>query len=88
MLVYSMICFAVLCSGPRSASAGQSPECSARELAAEIKPDSPVYTDANDLARTLVAGGFAVKCVLHSTMQGMFEGMSGDASTEPIGVIS
>jgi hypothetical protein len=79
LLVYFMIWLAALWCAQRPASAGQSPECSTRELAAEIKPDSPVYTDANDLAKTLVAGGFVVKCILHSTMQGMFEGMSGDA---------
>jgi hypothetical protein len=78
LLVFFVLYLATLYTAPRPAVAGQSPGCSERELAAEIKSDSPVYPDANELAKTLVAGGFVVKCMLHSTMQGMFEGMSGD----------
>ena len=79
LLVLLAMCLATLYTAPPRAGSGQSSGCSDRDLAAEIKPGSLVYADANELAKTLVAGGFVVKCMLHSTMQGMFEGMSGDA---------
>jgi hypothetical protein len=79
LLVYFMFCIAALNTAPRAASAGQSSTCSARDLAAEMKPGSPLYIDANELAKALVARGFVVKCVLRSKMEGLFEGMSGAA---------
>ena len=79
LLVYFVICLVGLHATPRLASACQSPTCNARELAAEVKPDSAIYSDAVDLAKTLIARGFVVKCMLHSTAQGMFKGLSGSA---------
>jgi hypothetical protein len=56
-----------------------SDSCTPDDLLAIVKPDDPAYADAMNLARTLQAHGFIVKCVLQSKMIHIFEGQKGAA---------
>jgi hypothetical protein len=73
------VIFVMLCLSPRTASASQPSECSAREMVEALKADDPAYPDAMELAQTLRAHGFTVKCVLASKMSRLFEGQKGAA---------
>jgi hypothetical protein len=56
-----------------------SDSCTPNDLLAIVKPDDPAYADAMNLARTLQAHGFIVKCVLQSKMSHIFDGQKGAA---------
>jgi hypothetical protein len=73
------VVLATLCVSPRTASAGQSSQCSPLDMRAALKMDDPAFLDAMELAQTLRAHGFTVKCVLLSKMVNQFEGQKGAA---------
>jgi hypothetical protein len=73
------VVFVTLCVLPRTASAGQSSQCSPRDMIAALKMDDPAFPDAMELAQTLRAHGLTVKCVLRSKMVNQFQGQKGAA---------
>jgi len=58
---------------------GQSEKCSDRDLLAVLQPANNGYSMAMDLAETLQAEGFIIKCMLRSKLEGEFEGQDGAA---------
>jgi len=66
---------------PPSFPNGQSDKCSDRDLVAVLQPtdDKFSYSMAMELAQTLQARGFIIKCVLTSKMGGFFEEQEGAA---------
>ena len=59
--------------------AGQSEKCSDSDLLAALQPTDKAYSMAMELAKTLQAEGFIIKCMLRSKMEGAFEGQDGAA---------
>jgi len=55
---------------------GQSEKCSDRDLLAVLQPTDEAYSMAMELAKTLQAEGFIIKCMLRSKMGSMFEGQA------------
>jgi len=53
---------------------GQSEKCSDRDLLAALQPTDKEYSMAIELAKTLQAEGFIIKCMLRSKMEGSFVG--------------
>jgi hypothetical protein len=79
-LVVCLIFPATLFVSPRTtATTARGSECSTQDLLAVLRADDPAYTDAMELAQALRNHGFAVKCVLRSTMFRVFEGQKGAA---------
>jgi len=66
---------------PPSFPNGQSDKCSDRDLVAVLQPtdDKFSYSMAMELAQTLQARGFIIKCVVTSKMGGFFEELEGAA---------
>jgi len=58
---------------------GQSEQCSDSDLLAVLQPTDKSYSMAMELAETLQAEGFIIKCMLRSKMEGEFEGQDGAA---------
>jgi len=58
---------------------GQSEKCSDSDLVAVLQPTDQAYSMAMELAKTLQAEGFIIKCMLRSKMEGEFEGQDGAA---------
>jgi hypothetical protein len=58
---------------------GQSEKCSDSDLVAVLQPTDQAYSMAMELAETLQAEGFIIKCMLRSKMEGAFEGQYGAA---------
>jgi hypothetical protein len=74
-----LVILVMLCLSPRTALAGQSSDCNAREMIEALKAEDPAYPDAMELAQTLRVHGFKVKCVLASKMARQFNGQKGAA---------
>jgi hypothetical protein len=62
-----------------SVRTGQSEKCSDQDLLAVLQPPDKAYSMAMELAQTLRAGDFTIKCVLRSKQEGLFEGLEGAA---------
>jgi hypothetical protein len=58
---------------------GQVEDCSPLDLSAAIQPTDKAYGPARALSEHLERGGFRVKCMLRSHMEGLFEGLVGAA---------
>src|SRR5258705_7565564 len=58
---------------------GQSEKCNDQDLLAVLQPADKAYSKAMELAETLRAGDFIIKCVLRSKQEGLFEGLEGAA---------
>ncbi|MBO0859970.1 MAG: hypothetical protein J2P21_16185 [Chloracidobacterium sp.] len=75
----AFFCVALLLPPP-SFPYGQSDKCSDLDLVAALQPtDKSSYSMAMELAQTLQARGFIIKCVLTSKMGGSFEELEGAA---------
>src|SRR2546428_1353827 len=71
---------ATLLLPPPSFPNGQSDKCSDLDMVAVLQPtDKSSYSMAMELAQTLQAKGFTIKCVLTSKMGGFFEELEGAA---------
>ena len=58
---------------------GQVEDCSPLDLSAAVEPADKAYGPARALSEHLERGGFRVRCVLRSHMEGLFEGQVGAA---------
>ena len=58
---------------------GQVQDCSPKDLSAAIQPTDRAYEPARALSEHLERGGFRIRCVLRSHMEGLFEGLAGAA---------
>ena len=69
----------LLFATPQSILQPKAAQCDSPDPLAFLQAGDPAYVDAMELAQSLRARGFTVKCVLRSTMEGAFEGMEGAA---------
>lgn len=58
---------------------GQVQDCSPKDLSAALQLTDKAYEPARALSEHLERGGFEVRCVLRSHMEGLFEGLVGAA---------
>ncbi len=57
----------------------QAQDCTPRDLSAALQPHDKAFAPALELSQDLQRGGFVVRCILRSRLEGLFEGLTGAA---------